>query len=134
MLGPINGENDLSAADARLVGEEVEDLAGHTVSGAGDVNGDGRGDVLIGAHGHDTGGGLAGAAYLVLGPINGATALSDADVRFVGEAANDHAGSALSSAGDVDGDGLDEFLIGAYGNDTGGSTAGAAYLLRYQDL
>jgi hypothetical protein len=55
--------------------------------------------------------------------------LSSADYSFVGESAYDRAGSSVSRAGDVDGDGLDDLLIGARSNDNGGNNAGKAYLI-----
>ena len=67
MLGPVTGTVDLSAAGAKLVGEVADDSAGVSVSSAGDVNGDGFGDLLVGARHQDAGGTYAGAAYLVLG-------------------------------------------------------------------
>ena len=123
------GQVDLSAADAKLVGEDEDDHAGLSLSSAGDVNGDGYDDVLVGAHGHDAGGSNAGAAYLVLGPISGTVDLANADAKLVGEQASDEAGVSVSSAGDVDADGYDDILVGADGQDTGGSNAGAAYLV-----
>ena len=59
---------DLSTADAKLLGEEGYDYAGNSVAGAGDVNGDGNDDLVIGAASADY---YAGAAYLVLGPVSG---------------------------------------------------------------
>ena len=55
--------------------------------------------------------------------------LSSADYQFMGESSYDYAGRSVASAGDVDGDGLDDILIGADGDDDGGSSAGSAYLL-----
>jgi hypothetical protein len=127
------GTIDLSMADAKLVGEESGDYAG-VVSDAGDVNGDGHDDVLIGARGNDEGGtsevyGAAGAAYLVLGPVTGTLDLSTADAKLVGEEAGDEAGHSVSGAGDVDGDGLDDLLIGAPGDDEVKFNGGAAYVV-----
>jgi len=68
VLGPVTGTVDLSAADAKLVGEASDDYVGsESISSAGDVNGDGFDDLLVGAWGQDEGGDEAGAAYLVLG-------------------------------------------------------------------
>ena len=83
-------------------------------------------------HQNADGGSGAGKAYLILGASLGTTSeidLSLADYSFVGEEASDGAGISVSSAGDVDGDGLDDLLVGAHGNDDGGSAAGKTYLI-----
>ncbi|MFH1466209.1 MAG: hypothetical protein ABIO70_17625 [Pseudomonadota bacterium] len=123
---------DLSTADYVFVGEVASDNAGCSVASAGDVDGDGLDDILIGAPYNDDGGSYAGKAYLVLGSSLGSTTtidLSAADYAFVGENASDYAGWSVATAGDVDGDGLDDFLIGAPFNDDGGEAAGTAYLI-----
>ena len=72
----------------------------------------------------------AGTSGLVLGPITGSYALDDvAHTRFEGTDADDQTGVAVSTAGDVDADGLADILIGAPGDDTYGDNAGAAYLI-----
>ena len=129
VLGPVSGTVDLGAADAKLTGEAEFDYAGGSVSGAGDVNGDGWDDLLVGAPYEDSGGSGAGAAYLVLGPVSGTVDLAAANAKLTGEAGSDWAGYSVSGAGDVNGDGSDDLLVGAYGEDTGGSDAGAAYLV-----
>jgi hypothetical protein len=96
------------------------------------VDGDGLDDVLVGAYGDDDGGSYAGAAYIILGSSLGTSStigLSSADYKLVGELSYDSAGRSVSSAGDVDGDGLDDVLVGAYRDDDGGSDAGAAHLI-----
>jgi hypothetical protein len=110
-------------------GENHFDYAGVCVSGAGDVDGDGYDDLLVGASGHDVGGTDAGAAYLVLGSASPASARLTAAVEYEGAAEGDHAGVSVSGAGDVDGDGHDDVLVGAYGDGDGGWFAGAAFLV-----
>ena len=55
--------------------------------------------------------------------------LASADLHFTGEKAEDYLGRWVSGAGDVNGDGLSDFLIGAAGNDAGGMNAGKVYLI-----
>ncbi|MCB9758335.1 MAG: FG-GAP repeat protein [Alphaproteobacteria bacterium] len=129
VMGPANGTRDLSTADVILWGEDEYDYAGYSVSGGGDVNADGAVDLIIGAHYEDTGGTDAGAAYLVYGPVSVSGSLSGADARWFGQAAGDEAGRAVAGGGDVDADGYDDLLIGAYGFDGGATDGGAAWLL-----
>ena len=102
------------------------------------MDGDGLDDVLIGAFGNDDSGYDAGKVYLILGsslgsntPLGSNTEIepSDADYSFVGENAWDHASSSVSSAGDVNGDGLDDMLVGAPNNDDAGEHTGKAYVI-----
>ena len=113
--GFTGGTISLGFADAKLTGEATYDYAGYSVSGAGDVNGDGWDDLLVGADGEDFGGTVAGAAYLVLGPVSGTVDLGASDAKLSGEAGGDYAGVSVSGAGDVDGDGSDDLLVGALG-------------------
>ena len=123
---------DLSYADYVFIGEDVDDWAGSSVSSAGDVDGDGLDDILIGADGSDDGGAWSGKAYLLLASSIDWSAsemlLEDADYEFMGDEF-DRAGTSVSSAGDVDGDGLDDILIGADGDYDGGFHAGKTYLV-----
>lgn len=113
-------------ASAKLSGADVEE-AGFSVAGAGDLDGDGFADIIIGAPLNGIAGLNSGAMYVVRGtstPQSGA--LLDAGQMFLGEAAGAAAGVAVSGAGDVDADGFDDVLVGAYLM-SGGD--GAAYLL-----
>ncbi len=129
VLGPISADASLSTAAAILRGETYGDYAGSSVAGLGDIDGDGYDDLLVGATGQDAGGGNSGLAYLLLGPVSGTFGLGSSDARLIAEDSGDQAGWSVAGAGDVDGDGLDDLLVGAYGSDLGGNDSGAAYLL-----
>ncbi len=126
LQGPVSGNVDLSSADAKLKGVDSYGYAA-AVADAGDHNGDGLDDILVGAW--QAGSSAEGEVYLVAGPVSGNVSLSTADATLRGTSADDYAGQALCGAGDVDNDGYDDILVGAYQNDDAASTAGAAYLL-----
>ncbi|TXT65110.1 MAG: hypothetical protein BAJALOKI3v1_130014 [Promethearchaeota archaeon] len=134
ILGKDRGwEADLSLsnADASYIGENDDDESGIALSRAGDVNGDGYDDFLIGAHRNDDGGSNSGKSYLIFGKKSGwhqYTNLNGAGASFIGESANDRFGYTVSGAGDINGDGYDDFLIGAWLNDFSGVDGGKAYL------
>jgi len=105
----------LAFSDASFIGEGAEDMSGYCVSSAGDANGDGYDDILIGAPNSiddsDT-----GETYLVFGKPTGwsmDTPLALSDASFIDEDEDDAGGEGLSLAGDVNGDGYDDILIGA---------------------
>ena len=121
----------------RMFGENADDNAGDSVSGAGDVNGDGFEDVIIGARFNDDAGDMrTGAAYVVFGAAGGITDVNLDDIAagtggfaIIGEASYDFAGDAVAGAGDVNGDGIDDVIVGAARHDAGGFYAGAAYVV-----
>ncbi len=188
MLGPVSAERSFGSADARLLGEDGGDVSGSPLAGAGDVNGDGLEDLVLGAIYNCESGLNAGAAYIVLSPTSGDLYLGDADLKLVaeeiaegtgfdldggsdgdgdglpdvlvtepfvsvgrtyliygpgtgsldlgsvdatifGEAYGESAGWSASWAGDADGDGFQDVIIGAPGEDSSGSSSGAAYLV-----
>ena len=126
--GPATHAASLGDADAVLYGENSSDNA--CLPGfAGDVNDDGFGDVMVGAVSHDAGGSSSGSVYLVLGPVTGSIDLAEgADLVLPGSAASDYLGYGMAGLGDVSGDGVDDFAVGAYGHDGAGSAAGAAWV------
>jgi hypothetical protein len=101
-------------------GAAAGDVFGLSVSSAGDVNGDGYADVIVGAPGNDTAGTDAGRAYVFYG---GPGADAAADLTLTGAGAGDVFGFSVSSAGDVNGDGYADVIVGALGSEPGGGRA-----------
>ncbi|MCR9150730.1 MAG: VCBS domain-containing protein [Rhodobacteraceae bacterium] len=125
-----------------IEGEAAGDRAGVSVSGAGDVNGDGKADVILGAWLNSDSGLYAGASYVVYGKdIGTPVALSDlagdeatSGFAIRGAAAIDLSGEAVGGAGDVDGDGLSDVIVGAPFGEApeqrpDGDTPGLAYVV-----
>lgn len=124
---------DLDDADVMIYGAGNEGL-GWKVAGPGDVNGDGVPDLVMSAIDNSQAGDQAGKVYVRLSPGRGpsprTTSILNDEISFVGEQPYDNAGWGLSGAGDVDGDGFADFLIGAWYNDQNGKDAGKAYLIK----
>ena len=120
-----------------IFGESAGALSGGSVSPAGDVNGDGLVDLIIGARQADPNGTKSGSSYVVFGRSNNSQAIQLSDIAkgnggFVihGESEYDHSGTSVSTAGDVNGDGLDDLIIGADGADANGiDDAGSSYVV-----
>ena len=101
-------------------GEGASDTFGASLAAAGDVNGDGYSDVVVGAYGYD---GSTGRVYVYHGSTSG---LGEFPAWVAsGEGADDAFGRAVAATGDVNGDGYDDLVVGAGGHD---GAAGRAYL------
>jgi hypothetical protein len=117
-------------------GAAVGDYSGYSVSSAGDVNNDGFDDLIVGAVGADPNGSNSGASYVVFGKADGAavnlSAIASGTGGFVinGAAVGDYSGYSVSSAGDVNGDGFDDLIVGALNADANGNSySGASYVV-----
>ena len=125
-LAALDGSNGF-----RLDGIDEFDNSGRSVSSAGDINDDGFDDLIIGTTGGDpNGNSFAGESYVVFGAASGfAPSLSLAALdgtngfRLDGVDMFDNSGFSVSSAGDVNGDGFDDIIIGAIGGDPNGNNA-----------
>ncbi len=129
---PLDDNNDMNSGSARVYsgatgellylfnGDAFRDEFGRSVSGAGDVNGDGFDDLIIGAPLADINGSASGSVRVVSGS-NGA-------VIYIlhGDSSGDNLGTSVSGAGDVNNDGFDDFIVGAPLADNNGSTSGSA--------
>ncbi len=132
-LSSLNGTNGFV-----LYGIDADDQSGGTVSAAGDVNGDGVDDIIIGAHLADRNGSFQrGQSYVVFG---GASVIAGGTIQLLslngingfvinGIDANDRIGRSVSAAGDVNGDGVDDIIIGAYAADPNGIFSGESYVI-----
>jgi hypothetical protein len=105
------------------------DSYGTSVASDGDVNGDGLADLLVGAPKADSLAVDAGVATLFLGDADGITGGGGAEIVFQGVDLNGEAGRSVAFVGDVNDDGLEDFLIGAPGAQAGGQPSGVAYLV-----
>ena len=138
-FGPSSDLSSLNGANGfRLDGLRGSDYTGVSVSGAGDINGDGFDDILIAAHFFDRlGASSAGAAYVVFGKGSDFDAVidlgsldGDTGFRIEGAAGGDILGRGASGAGDVNGDGFDDIIVSSYHADNNGlSLSGSAYVI-----
>ncbi|WP_442936888.1 beta strand repeat-containing protein [Nostoc sp.] len=130
-LSDLNGTNGFT-----INGINTGDLSGGSVSSAGDINGDGIDDLIIGALGASPNGFQSGQSYVVFGSKGGFDAQFNLSTlngtngfAINGINANDFLGRSVSSAGDINGDGIDDLIIGASGASPNGFNSGQSYVV-----
>lgn len=140
----VYGKSDTGRVDlfalARPDGFRIDNAFGWSTrasaAAAGDINGDRRPDVIVGAtYANNTGRPFSGAAYVVFGRPSpdtiDVTALGAGGLRIDGAALGDYAGTSVAAAGDVDADRRPDVMVGAPQADGAGTDSGAAYVVGY---
>lgn len=136
---PFAPVQDLDALDGatgfRIAGVQVWDEAGYSIAGAGDVNGDGSDDLIVGAYGADANGGFSGSTYVIFGhagvfpaTLNLSSLDGDNGFRLDGENTGDSSGGTVAAAGDINHDGFADVLIGASYASPHGEHSGSSYV------
>jgi hypothetical protein len=124
-LGPFSGNLLATSANAIISGGAFDEV-GRAVAPAGDLNGDGFADILLGT---DVGGdGDEGRAYLFYGPLVGQRPVTSADAIILGTFANESLGASVAPAGDLNGDEIDDIIVGAPRFPLNGNDPGRAYV------
>jgi hypothetical protein len=119
-----------ATADTQLESNQTDAWLGYSVAGAGDVNGDGYADVIVGAELYDAGEVDEGAAFVFLGSASGivGTTPATAHAQLESDQADARLGRSVAGAGDVNGDGYADVIVGAIRYDAGEVDEGAAFV------
>lgn len=123
-LGSATGPSATSSWS--IVGDQASGFYGMSVAGAGDVNGDGFSDVVVGASGYDNGQSDEGRVWLYRGSAAGLSTTSNWTSEVNQNVAN--YGASVASVGDLNGDGYSDMVVGAPGYDNGQTDEGSAFV------
>jgi hypothetical protein len=115
-----------TTAASTLVCNQANAYMGYSVASAGDVNGDGYSDVIVGAYLYDNGQSNEGVAFVYHGSASGLSTTAASTLEC--NQADASMGDAVASAGDVNGDGYSDVIVGAYRYDNGQTDEGAAFV------
>jgi len=128
VFGPTTGPHSLAEATTRLSGAAAGDMVARARP-VGDLNGDGLDDVVVAAYSADDAGTDAGAVYVIHGPADiGWQDTSQVAAKVTGTPGS-IAGHGIDGTGDVDGDGRDDFIVGAPYDDAIAYKQGRAYIV-----
>lgn len=131
------GPADLDGSNGfQIHGEMADDYFGRSLSPAGDFNGDGIDDLVVGAPGMDVNGSASGGVYIIYGrndgfdPVLQASAIDDGDgVLILGEEAFSLTGNTTDGGLDINADGFDDIVIGSTASANGMASAGKVYVV-----